>query len=111
MVFKDNNLLPLFPIQNNSPGGYFGTGAGSGGYNDVGRLGHGLGMQLTEFPSNKAGDDTELVPGMVLTLEPGMAFAPGKMMVHEENIVIREHGAQWLTRRAPREMPVVGDAG
>jgi len=76
--------------------------------NDVGRLGHGLGMQLTEPPSNRPGDDTELLPGMVLTLEPGMAFAPGKLMVHEENIVIREHGAELLTRRAPPEMPVIG---
>ena len=75
--------------------------------NDVGRLGHGLGMQLTEWPSNMPGDDTPLEPGMVLTLEPGMTFAPGKLMVHEENIVIREGGAEWLTRRAPPEMPVI----
>jgi Xaa-Pro dipeptidase len=75
--------------------------------NDVGRLGHGLGMQLTEWPSNMPGDDTPLEPGMVLTLDPGMTFAPGKLMVHEENIVIREGGAEWLTRRAPPEMPVI----
>jgi len=44
----------------------------------------------------------------VLTLEPGMCFSPGKLMVHEENLVIREDAAELLTRRAPREMPVVG---
>ena len=49
-----------------------------------------------------------LKPGMVLTLEPGMTFSPGRMMVHEENIVIREGGAELLTLRAPRDMPVVG---
>ena len=76
--------------------------------NDVGRLGHGLGMQLTEPPSNRPGDDTVLLPGMVLTLEPGMAFAPGKLMVHEENIVIREGEPELLSRRAPPEMPVIG---
>jgi len=75
--------------------------------NDVGRLGHGLGMQLTEGPSNTPNDHTVLQPGMVLTIEPGMAFAPGKHMVHEENIVIREDGAHLLSRRAPREMAVI----
>ena len=75
--------------------------------NDVGRLGHGLGMQLTEGPSHTAWDQTPLRPGMVLTLEPGMEFAPGKVMVHEENIVVREDGPQLLTRRAPRELPII----
>lgn len=71
---------------------------------DVGRLGHGLGMQLTEGHSNMRGDDTLMRPGLVLTLEPGMAFAPGKLMVHEEDIVIREGGSELLTARAAREM-------
>jgi len=75
--------------------------------NDVGRLGHGLGMQLTEWPSNTPNDRTELRPGMVLTLEPGMTFAPGKAMVHEENIVVEETGPRYLTRRAPPDLPVI----
>lgn len=75
--------------------------------NDVGRLGHGLGMQLTEWPSIAPDDQTVLEPGMVLTLEPGMAFAPGRVMVHEENIVVRERGAAYLTRRAPPALPVI----
>lgn len=78
--------------------------------NDVGRMGHGLGMQLTEWPSNMPGDDTPLEAGMVLTLEPGMEFEPGQLMVHEENIVIRPDGAQWLSSRAWPEMPVVDSA-
>jgi len=76
--------------------------------NDVGRLGHGLGMQLTEGHSNMPGDDTVLRPGMVLTLEPGMCYAPGRLMVHEEDVVVREDGAELLTRRAPRELPIIG---
>ncbi|MDH3229866.1 MAG: Xaa-Pro peptidase family protein [Alphaproteobacteria bacterium] len=80
--------------------------AGSLG-NNVGRMGHGLGLQLTEWPSNRPGDDTELVPGMVLTVEPGMEFAPGKMMIHEEDIAITEDGCELLTVRAGRELPVV----
>jgi Xaa-Pro aminopeptidase len=75
--------------------------------NSVGRLGHGLGMQLTEGPSIRPGDDTPLEPGMVITIEPGMAFAPGRLMVHEENILITEDGPELLTRRAPPEMPVI----
>ena len=73
----------------------------------VGRMGHGLGMQLTEWPSNMPGDDTVLEAGMVLTLEPGMVYAPNRWMVHEENIVIRPDGPQWLSRRAWPEIPLI----
>ncbi len=80
--------------------------AGSIG-NNVGRLGHGLGMQLTEPPSNMPGDGTVIEAGMVLTIEPGIEYEPGKMIVHEENIVVRAEGAELLTKRAPRELPVI----
>lgn len=82
--------------------------AGGAMGNDVGRLGHGLGMQLTEWPSNTATDMTVLKPGMVMTLEPGMTFAEGKVMVHEENIVIRDGEPELLSQRAPAQMPVIG---
>jgi len=75
--------------------------------NDVGRMGHGLGMQLTEWPSNVPDGDVVLKPGMILTLEPGMTFAPGRMMVHEENIVITENGCELLHQRAWSSMPVI----
>jgi Xaa-Pro aminopeptidase len=78
------------------------------GEGNVGRMGHGLGMRLTEWPSLMPGDGTVLEPGMVITLEPGFAFAPGRMLVHEEDIVIRERGAELLTPRAPRDLPVIG---
>jgi len=76
--------------------------------NEVGRMGHGLGMQLTEGPSLAPFDETVLEPGMVLTLEPGMRFAPERIMVHEENIVIRDGAPELLSRRAPPELPVIG---
>lgn len=75
--------------------------------NDVGRLGHGLGIQLTEWPSNTAVDNTPLVPGMVITLEPGMMYAPGKAMVHEENLVITEDGAEYLSVRCSPEIIII----
>jgi Xaa-Pro aminopeptidase len=70
-----------------------------------GRLGHGLGITLTEWPSFTPLDDTPLREGMVLTLEPGALVAPGRMLVHEETIVLRAHGPELLSPRAPLEMP------
>lgn len=77
----------------------------SGG--DIGRLGHGLGMQLTEQPSHAVFDQTELKENMVLTLEPSLSYGDGLMMVHEENIVIRANGADLLSTRALPELPVI----
>lgn len=74
---------------------------------NVGRFGHGLGMQLTEWPSHTPTDRTVLTAGMVLTLEPGLEFAPGRGMVHEENLVIRSDGPELLSRRASPELPVI----
>lgn len=74
---------------------------------DVGRLGHGLGMQLTEWPSHAAFDDTVLQENMVLTLEPSLGYGDGRIMVHEENIVVRAGGAELLTTRAAPELPVI----
>ena len=78
---------------------------GSGG--NVGRYGHGLGIQLTETPSLIGWDQTVMKEGAVMTLEPSMMVEGGGMLVHEENIVIRDGGAELLTRRAAREMPVI----
>lgn len=78
--------------------------AGGSRGDDVGRFGHGLGMQLTEWPSNMPGDDTVLQSGMVITLEPSMLFGERKLMVHEEDLVVREDGYELLSRRAAPEM-------
>ncbi|MDG4649266.1 Xaa-Pro peptidase family protein [Roseibacterium sp. SDUM158017] len=72
-----------------------------------GRLGHGLGIALTEWPSLTERDDTPLREGMVLTLEPGVEIAPGRIMVHEENIVLRAEGCELLSPRAPAQLPVI----
>ncbi|MBY5975732.1 Xaa-Pro peptidase family protein [Phaeobacter italicus] len=72
-----------------------------------GRLGHGLGLTLTEWPSCTPHDKTELRAGMVLTLEPGVEIAPGRCLVHEENIVLRESGPELLSSRAPRALPIL----
>ena len=70
---------------------------------DAGRLGHGLGMSLTEWPSLIPADQTMLEPGMVLTLEPGIAVGT-KILVHEENIVITEGTPRFLSPRIGPEV-------
>ena len=77
----------------------------SGG--DIGRFGHGLGMQLTEQPSHAAFDHRRIEVGMVLTLEPSLSYGDNHMMVHEENILITENGAELLTTRAAQELPII----
>lgn len=75
---------------------------------NVGRFGHGLGKTLTEYPSHKPGDRTVLEHGSVVTIEPSIVYAGGKQVhVHEEDIVVTKSGPVLLTRRAPRELPVI----
>lgn len=74
---------------------------------DVGRLGHGLGIQLTEHPSLVSFDQTVMQAGMVMTIEPSMSMSDGRMMVHEENIVVTDGEPQLLSERAPSELPIL----
>ncbi|WP_306141929.1 Xaa-Pro peptidase family protein [Roseibium sp. MMSF_3412] len=74
---------------------------------DVGRLGHGLGMQLTEMPSITGFDTTGLTENMVMTLEPSIDLGNGKMMVHEENIVVRDGPPEFLSTPAPEDIPLI----
>jgi Xaa-Pro aminopeptidase len=78
----------------------------------IGRMGHGIGLLITEAPSMSQGDQTVLQPGMVLTIEPGVSYVSAggdtvNLMVHEENIVVTENGAELLSRRAVAAMPII----
>jgi Xaa-Pro aminopeptidase len=92
-----------------------GMSTGEGLRLGMGRFGHGCGLRMCEPPSLNEKDGTVLKPGMVITLEPGLAFTAkeaagesrNKVMVHEENVVITEDGCDLLTTRAPRKLPVV----
>lgn len=77
------------------------------GDSEIGRLGHGLGMQLTEWPSIAPFDRTVLKPGMVMTLEPSIEVTDTTMMVQEENILITEGAPVLLTTRAAPVLPVI----
>jgi len=83
-------------------------GNASAGSAEVGRLGHGLGIQLTETPSIAPFDHTPMQVGMTMTLEPGYTYTEGKMMVHEENLVVTETGYELLSTRAARDIPIIG---
>lgn len=71
------------------------------------RMGHGLGIQMTETPSNRIGDDTILEVGMVMTIEPGIFYGPRHLMLHEEDALITADGIELLTKRAPPELPII----
>ena len=73
---------------------------------DAGRLGHGVGMSLTEWPSLIPDDHTVLEKGMVLSLEPGITIKD-KIIVHEENIEITETGARYLSPKAKKELSII----
>ncbi|WP_101068092.1 M24 family metallopeptidase [Roseovarius salinarum] len=77
-----------------------------GGF-DGGRLGHGLGFQLTEGLSLMPGDETVLRPGMVVTLEPVTGVTRGRIMVHEEVIAITEDAPRALSPLAGPRMPEI----
>jgi Xaa-Pro aminopeptidase len=73
----------------------------------VGWLGHGLGLQLTEWPSIAPWDDTVLRENMVITIEPSVSVEGGGVLVSEENIVIRDGLPELLTKRATHEIPII----
>ena len=80
---------------------------GGAGGSEAGRYGHGLGMQLTEWPSLIPDDHTVLQPGMVLTLEPGIEISDAQVLVHEENIVIRDGGPERLSPFGPPDLRIL----
>ncbi len=62
-------------------------------------LGHGIGLEIHEFPRVKADQNTELVfkPGMIVTLEPGL-YEPENGGVRLENdVLITETGNEVIT--------------
>ena len=72
-----------------------------------GRYGHGVGLQLTEPPSISSFDNSIIKENMVLTIEPSIEYEPGKIIVHEENILVSNEGPILLTKRAPKELPLI----
>jgi Xaa-Pro aminopeptidase len=59
--------------------------------------GHGVGLEIHEQPRVAAGQTTELEPGMVITIEPGI-YLPGRFGIRIEDMVaVTRTGGQVLT--------------
>jgi Xaa-Pro aminopeptidase len=64
------------------------------------RTGHGVGLDIHEAPSVVEGNDTELVPGVVITVEPGV-YIPGQFGIRiEDTILVTDGAPKRLTRAA-----------
>ena len=74
---------------------------------NVGRMGHGFGLQLTEPPSIMIDDNTILEKNMILALEPSIEIENDLILVHEENILITQNGNRLLSSRTPKELPII----
>jgi Xaa-Pro dipeptidase len=66
-------------------------------------VGHAIGIRYHEGPFLDRGDPTEIRPGMVFTVEPGL-YAPSLGgFRHSDTIAVMEDGVEWLTSY-PRDL-------
>ncbi|MES2149015.1 MAG: Xaa-Pro peptidase family protein [Pseudomonadota bacterium] len=64
------------------------------------RTGHGIGMDIHEWPYLVGGDNTPLASGMCFSNEP-MICIPGQFGIrHEDHFYMTEHGPKWFTEPA-----------
>ena len=80
--------------------------AGYGKY-FIHRTGHGIGLEVHEFPDVSASSDAIAMPGMCFSVEPGI-YLPGRFGVRVEDLVaVTEDGCETLNK-APRELWEIG---
>ena len=70
------------------------------GYGDyfIHSTGHGVGLEIHEWPGVSQRDETVLKPGMVITVEPGIYIPKFGGVRIEDTIVITDNGARRLTK-------------
>lgn len=70
------------------------------------RIGHGLGIDVHEFPSMSEKNDDKLMTGMTFTVEPGIYVPEIGGVRIEDDLVITENGCRPLTK-FPKELQIV----
>lgn len=78
--------------------------AGYGEYFGHG-LGHSLGLEIHESPSFSSACKTELKPGMLLTVEPGI-YLPGRLGVRIEDVILVTRNGCEVLSQSPRGLTV-----
>ena len=78
------------------------------GYGDlldyfVHSLGHGVGLDIHEYPRLIVGTDRTLKSGMVVTVEPGVYIRGWGGIRFEDTVVVRREGVEVLTDRLTKE--------
>ena len=74
-------------------------------------VGHSFGIEAHESPMIRPGEETVLVPGMVINIEPLTKDEDGNLYHTEDLVVVTEDGTRLLTHGlAPRDIPVLGQA-
>lgn len=83
---KDIDSLARKFIENRGYGQYFGH-----------NLGHGVGLDIHELPGISFNNETILLPGMVITIEPGIYLPDIGGVRIEDTVLITEEGSEILT--------------
>jgi len=60
-------------------------------------VGHAIGLRYHEGPFLDRGDETEIRPGMVFTVEPGLYSPAVGGFRHSDTVAVTEDGVEWLT--------------
>ena len=66
-------------------------------------LGHSLGLEIHESPSFASSCKTELKPGMVLTVEPGI-YLPGRLGIRIEDVILVTRSGCEVLSQTPRSL-------